>query len=281
MLNLLFYEPEAETPTGREALTEACRIVGIAFEAPAEAAYRPGRWHDPVTGAQAVIDLGIPDLTGDEDPHPPTTYSGWRALPLSVQIPLVGPHWHAVEALTMVERLTAALPGVVPLDTEDTRGDDDGDSGPYPWSRPRRIAHWEVLRTAQDLVVPRLNRGSSLRLWRWRRERAAAAITHANLHWPEITVLLDRETGAARTSALIPLGQATALPVVDLLVLQHPGGVGCLAFEDLVALTGDLDPLPAGARRLPLTDDLQTALRNLPLLPVRRFATLLDEDWQD
>ena len=282
MLTLLFYEPEAETPTGLDALTDACTRVGIVLDGSAADTYRPGRWHDPVTGARAVVDLGQPDLTSDdEDHHPPTTYSGWRALPLSVQIPLAGPHWQAVEALTMVEHLVAGLPGVLALDTEDTRKDDEADSGPYAWSRPRRIAHWEILRTAQDLEVPRLDRGSSLRLWRWRRERAAAALTHPDLRWPEALVVLDRHTGQARTAAILPTEVGVALPPVELLVLQRANGAGCLPSDELLTAAGALATLPAGAHRIEPTPIVTALLHGATVLPASRFAALLDEDWQD
>jgi hypothetical protein len=256
--------------------------VGVALDGASGDAYRPGRWHDPVTGARAVIDLGTPELEGDEDPHPPTAYAGWRALPLSVQIPLAGPHWQAVEALTMVERLLAALPGVLALDTEDTRADDDADSAPYAWSRPRRIAHWEVLRTAQALDVPRLDRGQSLFLWRWRRERASAAATHPDLTWPEALVVLDRTEGRARTATLLPPGDGpVALPPVDLVVVRRADAAGCVTADALRESGGTPVPLPAGACRIERHGAAATLLAAGPLLPAPRFAGLLDEDWQD
>jgi hypothetical protein len=165
------------------------------------------------------------------------------------------------------------------LDVEDTRADDDAEAGPYAWSRPRRIAQWEAQRAALGLELPVLSRGSSLRLWRWRRERAAAAATHGERAWPEITVLHDRADRAAVTACLLPDAVSIALPPVQWVVIRRGADVGCLPWATIAPLAGE--SLPAGGLALERGAVLDEVLRRAPLEPVTRFQALLDEDWQD
>ncbi len=184
----LFMPEGSEIP---EPPTLAGILAGLGCRLQGSDAYRPGTWSDPATGARAVIDLGQPPLEEDAQ-HPPRAYLGWTSLQLAIQLPLVCPHWLAVEGFQFIERLRAALPEAYALDIEDIQESKDAEPGPFPWSRPRALASWERLHAAQidsrtDLA--RMNRGDSLRLWRWRREREAS--------WPVATVLRDRATAEA------------------------------------------------------------------------------------
>jgi hypothetical protein len=174
-----------------ELETLAAILLDLGCQLQGDEVYHAGSWRDAASGARAVIDLGLPPIETDTM-HPPRAYAGWRPLQLAVQIPLVCPHWLAVEGFQLVERLLAALPGIHALDCEDIQEHKEAEAGPFAWSRPRALASWErqhlvQIETRTDLAC--MDRGDSLRLWRWRRERAAA--------WPEARVLRDRATAEA------------------------------------------------------------------------------------
>jgi hypothetical protein len=271
---LLFYQPAADPPLHPDDLADDLAVLpGVDFAARVEG-YRPGRWRHPATGATATIDLGEPPLERDEM-HPPRRYEGWAPVALTWQLPLAGPHWHAVEAFAALEDLLARLPGLRALDPEDVHEREGAEAGPFPWSRPRLIASWELQRRDRclNLAEPVMARGSSLRLWRYRRELVQARAARPELHWGEALVLLDCDRGTARPACLWPEhAGAWALPPVDLVVVAHGGQPrviesGALtvgsALPALAAEVAAGTPVPAGAR------------------PAERFKALLDHDWHD
>jgi hypothetical protein len=280
----LFYEAEDQPPTQLGDIEDALhRIPGVAFAAPRGAPYRPGEWHDAATGASCRFDLGDPQLESDEA-EKPVNYAGWRPLPVSVQVPLSGPHWFAVEALRVVEGLLHALPETRALDTEDTRVEPDADSGPFPWSRLRALASWERLHHNQSEGrddLPRLDRGASLALWRYRRERGLGRERRPDLVWPEAHVLLDVDHAVSAALWADP-AQPLALPPVELVVVQRGDGTGVLPADELRTAAGGGMPLElAQAVALapgPRLSDLHGRAR---LLPAVRFRALLDGDWSD
>ncbi len=284
MFTLLFYERESDPPVEPAALGEILADLGVVWEAPTCAAYRPGRWADPATGAQLLLDLGeLPltevDRSGDD---PPTSYAGWRAVPLTVQIPLTGPHWFAVEGLTFVERFLRSGPGLVPLDAEDTRLDDQADAGPFPFDRPRAQLSWEQQRDAQSIgrVTPRLDRAMSVALWRYRRERGALRQLHREHHWPEAPVLLDRSSGEARTTCLwLDRSEPIALPPVQLVTVRIDQRMGCVPSDVIRAATG-ATPGPIGTTFV-TADAVEAAALEPHLIPVARYAALGDQEWAD
>lgn len=208
-----FYLREGDDTPEEEALADILISLGCRLQG--GAGYHPGTWNDAATGARAVLDLGNPPIEEDVQ-HPPRAYAGWTPLRLAIQLPLVCPHWQAVEGFQLVERLLAAIPGAFALDCEDIQETKDAEAGPFAWSRPRALASWERQHTAQietrtDLA--RMGRGDSLRLWRWRREREAA--------WPAATVLRDRSTAEAH--AVCVWSDPTAacvLPAIGLVLVR-------------------------------------------------------------
>jgi hypothetical protein len=282
MLTLLFYVPLADgPPLDRHTLEEALELPGVELDGARGDAYRPGRWRDAATGATAVIDLGTPPLEEDHL-HPPRAYDGWRPAELTMQIPVTGPHWLAVECLQFAEAVLARLPDLRALDTEDIR--QDHGEGPGPWSRPRALASWERQHQQHQLGRTdqrRMARLASVCLWRYRRERSAGLLRYPELAWPEALVLLDQELGVPRTAALWQdPGRALALPPVELLVVQRAGGAGVLPAEQLAALGAE--PLPvAQAARIPVGEGPRGLASGAPLLPVARFRALADHDWSD
>jgi hypothetical protein len=274
MQRFQFYVPEGVGVPDLDQVAEAC--VGAAWED--DGAYRPGTWRDAATGAVAVLDLGEPPIEPDLM-HPPRQYAGWTPVPLSVQVRLTGPHWQAVECLAWIEGVVARLPGVSALDVEDIQATPDAEPGPFAWSRPRALASWlrqrdEQVRSRTDLA--RMERGRSLLLWRYRRERAAAQARHPDLCWPDTHVLRDRHDGTAVAACLWEDPRRDlALPPVAVVAVMH----------------GD-KPRVLPAQALPAGSDLGIAVRLAAAaladpglaaaqLPGDRFVVLEDADWID
>ena len=283
MQTLLFYEPAGEPPLPSEdieAVLAAC--PGVELDA-RTSGYRPGRWRDVDTGASCQIDLGEAPLEGEADVDPPAVYTGWLALPLAVHVPLGGPHWFAVEALRFVEALLGQLPGIRALDTEDTRVDDESDLGPFPWNRLRALAGWETQQRAQeeghtDLV--RMERHASLALWRYRRERRRGLAARPDLAWPEALALRDGAT--ARSAALwLDPTRPFALPPVELVVVQRPGGAGVLPADEVATAGGGQPLVEGGTLALIPSPRLSDLHARAHLLPASRFTALADGDWVD
>lgn len=283
MHDWLFYEPAAEPPTPVGDLEDALAALGAELDGAPGAAYRPGCWRDPATGAWTLFDLGEPPLEGDEL-HPPTAYPGWRPLPLVAHLPLGCPHWVAVEGLAFLERLIARLPQVHALDCEDTRAEEDGEPGPFAFQRARALLSWERQHSAQvagDSRLARMDRRASVALWRYRRERAAGAAARPDLRWPEALALL--EDGAARSAALWEdPTRPLALPPVELVVVPRADGAGVLPADEVLAAAGGGETLPHGlARAVPGGGRLADLHARAHLLPAQRFRALGDGDWTD
>lgn len=278
MLTLLFYERETEQAATLDDLATAlATLPDLTWEAPTGARYQPVRWRDPITGARANWDLGTPPL--EEDDEPPRTYSGWRVLPLSLSVPLVGPHWHAVAALAQVDRLLEAAPYLTPLDTEDVHATPESEAGPFTWSRARAITNWNALRgiQAEGLTLPRLDRASSVALWRYRVQRSAGRVAHPGFHWPEALALHDLHDGSVRTACLwTDPTEPLALPPVDLVAMRG----GCIPADEL-RLLADASAVHGGAQLLSPSPTVEAFFRGAKPLPVARFTGLGDEDWMD
>jgi|GEM_PF-2573692 hypothetical protein len=285
MVSLLFYESTADAgPTvTRDGLEDHLAAApGVELDGAWRAAYRSGRWRDPATGASCTIDLGNPPI--DDDPlHPPRTYDGWREAGLTIGIPLSGPHWLCVEALQFVEAILHHLPHLRALDSEDTeRGTAEG---PGTWNRPRVLASWERQHAVQYLGRTdawRMNRLSSVCVWRYRRERAAGSRDHPALQWPEALALLDNDGPVVRSGAFwhdpsVPL----ALPPVEVLVIAHGPRSGVLIAADL-ALAANPTPLSlANAAVIEPSAATLAVFTHGVLLPISRFRALGDLDWSD
>jgi hypothetical protein len=263
MQRFSFYLPaSADLPTldelGALLIDLGCRLQG-------GDGYRPGTWRDRVTGARAIIDLGEAPIEEDVQ-HPPRAYDGWVPMQLSVQLPLVCPHWLAVEGFQFLERVLAAVPEVRVLDEEDSQETAEAQPGPFAWSRPRALLNWERLHAVQVETrtdLGRMHRGDSLRLWRWRRERQPG--------WPEATVLIDRATAEAHPVCVwSDPAQPCVLPATGLVLVRLP------------------TPRLIGRNALPAGEALETAgaTRVAPGawpdgLPLERFRAADDEDWID
>ena len=283
MLTILFYESDQIPATTLDELAAILETIpGLTFEARPGSPYRPARWHDVATGARAWWDLGQPTMKAAADEpgadDKVRTYSGWRQIPLVLQVPLAGPHWHAVTALAQVEKVLKAAPHLMPLDTEDDRRDAESDAGPYPWDRPRVIANWDALRAVQeaDLAMPRLDRRASVALWRYRVERASGRAAHPDYHWPEALSLLDKATNLVRTACLWSASdEAFALPPVDVVVIR--GGV--VPADELRLLAGA--SVQGGAHLIVSSAAVLSFYHGAKLLTAERFTALGDEDWAD
>ena len=284
MQTFLFYEAEDQPPCQVADIEDTLHTFpGVVFAAPPGSRYRPGEWHDLATGASCRFDIGVPDMEQDEM-EKQVRYSGWRPLPVSVHVPLAGPHWFAVEALRVVEHLLHALPETRALDTEDTKVDPDADSGPYAWSKLRALASWEHLHHAHHQgrdALPRLNRAVSLALWRYRRERTRGRQARPDLAWPEAHVLLDGDR-AVSAALWADANRPLALPPVELIVVQRSDGTGVLPSDEVRTAAGGGLPLEmAQAVALQPSPRLTDLHSRAKLLPATRFKALLDGDWGD
>ena len=249
-----------------EADSLAATLIDLGCRLQGDDAYRPGTWSDPATGARAVLDLGTPPIEADVQ-HPPRAYAGWSPLRLVIQLPLVSPHWQAVEGFQLVERLLAAIPGAFALDAEDIQETKDAEPGPFAWSRPRALASWErqhLVQIASRTDLARMNRGNSLRLWRWRREREAT--------WPAATVLRDRAAAEAHAVCVwSDPAQPCALPAIGLVLVRLD--------QPRLVRRGDLpagEALPRAGAALVAPPPAWPAG-----LAIERFAACDDELWVD
>jgi hypothetical protein len=275
MLRFQFYLPDGQVAPDTVDLADlVSHIPGVSLEPGTD--YRPGIWHAVATGARALLDVGEPPIESDHM-HPPRQYLGWTPLPLVVQLPLVGPHWQAVEGFQFIEAVLAGLPSATrALDCEDIQETPQAEPGPFAWSRPRVLASWErqhavQIETRTDLA--RMHRGDSLRLWRWRRERAAASAVHPTMQWPEARVLRDRSGLTAHPTAVwTDPTRPAALPGAGLILVLLPEG-----------------PRLVERKTLPPGEALPTAGASLLQPPAHwpesldqtRYAACLDEDWVD
>ncbi len=287
MMSLLFFEPEDQPPTQPEDLAAALGRHGVVLAGGDADAYRPGSWSDPASGSRLICDLGDPPLETDLE-HPPRAYAGWRTVPLAVHIPFCGPHWQAVESLCLVERLLADLPGLSHLDCEDTARDGEADPGPYAWSRPRLIASWQRQHEAWAAgrpQMPRMHRGSSLRLWRYRRERAAGQAARPEVVWPEALVLARRGASGLADPAGAAVWQDPtrpfALPPVGLVVVVRPAGAGVVTAETLLEECAGEELSHGLARLIPPEAATRRFHAGTALLAQTGFAALSDEEWID
>ncbi|MBA2480938.1 MAG: hypothetical protein H0V44_09760 [Planctomycetes bacterium] len=286
MFSLLFFRAEDDQPIALEEMADViAAIPGMRLEGSVGAAYRPGRWRDVMTGAACIVDLGEPPL--EQDPmHPPRAYAGWRALPLSLNIPLAGPHWFCVEALRVADAILEAFPGVHALDTEDTIAEADAEPGPFTWNRMRALASWEHQRDARCEAlgdIPAMHRLASVAMWRYRRERAAGRDQHRRHVWPDAMALRDASDRSALSAAFFrDPGTPMAVPPVDLLIVQRDGETGVLPASEVITAAGG--GTPAGIAQAVLIEPnagLATFLREASILPTSAFSALGDEDWRD
>lgn len=283
MLSLLFFEDEQDAPTPLDSLAAAWEAEpGCALEGRPDAPYRPGTWRHPATHSQCVIDLGERPLEQDEADQP-RHYTGFRALPMQVHIPLSGAHWHCVEALAALERVLARLPGVLVLDTEDA-GTDAAPPAPGPLDRLLVLGSWEAQMAAQCLGqpdLPRLDRRSSVAIWRYRRARHAHVEQDERL-WPEALVLLDGHQvrpAAFWMDPALPL----ALPPVEVLVLRRSAtDLGVLPVDDFLLAAGAAPTDSAsGARLIDPVPAVLALFAGATLQPIARFRALDDSAWTD
>ncbi len=281
----LFRPMDAEPPDLAELVALVARLPGVAVEGRPGDAHRLARWRDAATGASCLIQIGEPPLEEDTL-HPPRAYQGWAPLALALHLPLSGPHWFCVEALSMVEALLADDPSWRALDEEDLHATPSGDACPGPWSRPRVIASWERLREAQIETrssTPRMRLSASVAMWRYRREAPQGIQRHPGHRWPPVSA--RRATPLARRAAPAcgwSLSARSPLPPVELVVI--PGAAPLLvAYEDLVAaMHGPGSPAEAGiagaalANACPAAERLRGASRAMT-----GMAALDDDSWRD
>lgn len=284
MLEILFFESGGEEPTPLMDIEDALTADPyVTLEGQSGNSYRPGHWRDPNTGASCTVDIGIPPL--EEDPiHPPTAYDGWKPMRIRVQIPVTGPHWQCVEALSFIERLLSRLPQATALDTEDTAHENE-QPGPRAWNRPRALASWERLHIAYNQgrsIHRRMPRLTSVCLWRYRRERSAGKLHHPRLFWPEALALLDLDNGAIRSACFWQDPTIDiALPPVDLIIINRGNTTGVIETSVLHELGEPLALDYAGAAAVPASEKTKRLYAEAELRPTSSFKAIDDADWTD
>ena len=226
----LFQDPTRGTWTKQDVIAQLSKIKGLEW-GNAKDGYHPFSIKDPRTGGFADGDVGLPpDLEKDEI-HPEKTYEGVHDLQVRFLIPLVAPTWIVDCVASWIEQL--AIPGVLVLDTEDTR-DPQGADGPSPLHPPRLAASWAAqhLVQCQSLMnVPRLSGAASASVFRYRRA------AEQDSSWPQIQVL-SRGTEAT-TVCVWPDSVHWHLPPVDWVATSH-GEV--FPVSAVIAAAGDPPP---------------------------------------
>jgi hypothetical protein len=286
MQQFLFLQPDGHAAPGLEALAARLRsIPGMALEETACTGFRLGRWRDAATGASCTVDLGDPGIEEDAL-HPPRRYAGWSTLPLSVHIPLAGPHWFCVEALRVVEAVLASDPGWRAIDDENVAIDELNAAVPAPWDRLGALASWERLRETQDLTrlpVPRMHRGASISCWRYCRERARGAALHPAYRWPErIQALQVGALEACSACLWVEPGEPLALPPVQLVVLPgaDPRVVSSEALAAALQSHGLIGTAGTAGARL-VAGGAAGVVAELAGTPASDFRPLDNESWRD
>lgn len=283
-LTLIAYGPaHAEQPVTIDDLAAAlANQDGLEFDADDGADYRPWRWHDPECGARCVGDLGVSPLVNDPV-HPDRDYDGWTPAGLVVHIPLAGPHWIADASLRMVARLSAAIPSLAWLDTEDTKRSED-DEGPTALDPERVMASWTEQRAAvaEGRNDPQMPREQSERLYGYRRAVGPARREHPELRWPGAMVLADGDQ-ARPTCIWLDCEQDIALPPVDLVVIRRSErDTGVIPADELRTAAGATTPLLDGlATLITMNDATRSLFENSELWPIDRFEALDDVEWSD
>lgn len=254
---------------------------GIEFDAAAEAAYRPWRWTDPVSGARCYGDLGESPIAEDHI-NPDKDYEGWALLGLHLAIPVAGPHWMVDACAGLLNRIAEAVPNLQWLNTEHTVHE-DGEEGPGPLDELALAASWQEMRDAgrQGRDEPRMDRGESQRMYAYRQVVGAARRDHPELRWPGAMVLADGDF--ARSACLwLDCEQDLALPPVSLVVVRREEATGVLPSDELLTAAGggsDLDL--GGATAVTMTDAVRQLFESAHLWPVDRFQALDDVEWGD
>lgn len=286
MQTLLTWLPDDQPPVAIDDLATVLETVpGLTVDGQPGADYRPFHWRCPATGARADGDLGLPPLAEDTKPHAEAkAYPGWQPAALSLHLPLPVPHWHGLEALQILEQAIGRFPDLAVLDTEDTGNEEDDNLGPGPLDRPRLLASWERLHashTAGMADLPRMQRGASVGLWRYRRELAAGRDTWPDLAWPTVGAVVD--DGLARAVAVLPAARGerpVAIPPVELVVVPNADGAGVLDANRLLDLPNATELSLTGSLSF-AAEAVDAAIAAHPLVPVTRYRALDDDGWSD
>ncbi|TVR46197.1 MAG: hypothetical protein EA402_02975 [Planctomycetota bacterium] len=290
MLSVLLYRRSEGPALSRSELLVQMRGHGAQLRQVTEH-YVCGHWQDDATGAQVTIDCGQPPLsthaaatTHHDDPHAePKDYPGWLPLAISIHLPLTGPHWLCVEVGRWLESLLANLPNCGALISEDVGREGEDGYGPGPLDRPRLLACWEHCHGAQteSLRLPRMERRSSLQLWRYRREAGQGATAEPQLNWPQALVL-GRDITALSTAIWPGPEQHWVLPPVDLVVIQRDGEGGLLPSDELRTAAGGGQPLPhGGGLHIAPSPALVKLYQSARLIPSSDYRALDHLEWAD
>ena len=245
------------------------------------------------TKASIDIDIGraplvppgaVKNPTADDDPHAePKEYEGWQACEITFHLPLNGPHWYAVEIAIWLEKLLTGLSGCGILLSEDVGIEGEPGYGPGAVDRPRLLACWEGCHGEQtaSLAIPRMDRCSSLALWRYRKEQAHTASEFPDLFWPQALVLGEAER-AISTAVWHDPKQNMALPDIDYVVIQRENEAGLVPSDEVRALCSNADELGRSGTIALISDHkVQHFYANSKLISAAAFGALHDLDWSD
>lgn len=291
MLSVLLYRLADSGPLAYADLEAAIGGLGAQLRQ-VSTHYRCGHWRCPETQAHIDIDIGRPLLappgavgpgTHHDDPHAqPKDYPGWLPCEVSLHIPLTGPHWYVVEIAQWIGRLLLKLPGCGILISEDVGIEGEDDYGPGPVNGARLLACWESCHASQtsSLQLPRMERRSSLALWRYRRETGSER--GPGVHWPQALVL-GRDQQAFTTVLWSDPSLIWALPPVDYLTVQRGDAVGLLPSDELITAAGQAAALQArsAATIIQPSATVSHLFAHSQLMDPRPFTALSDHEWSD
>lgn len=290
MLSVLLYQAMDCPPPSSSLCRERLQAHGAQLTQ-VDANYACGNWEHP-SGARVDIDLGRAPLqpehpgggTVHDDPHAqPKEYPGWQFLELSIHIPLLGPHWYVVEIGTWLEALAMAYQDWAFLISEDVGIEGEGGYGPGALDRLRLLQCWEHCHIEQcaSLTIPRMPRGKSLALWRYRRESDEGAKCYPQLHWPQALVI-GRQDRAFSTLLWEDAQRPFACPQVDYLVLPRDQGYGLLPADELLIAARNPAQLDYGAAvAIEPSPDITGLFAHSRLCDHRDFRALDTHEWSD
>jgi hypothetical protein len=243
--NLVFYQPESESPPGRERVLEALDRLPHTIRH-GEAGDYQCLYHNPATGVEFTLEYLDP-TRAEEDEVDHRTFPGTRTVGLLARVDYLRPCFFGLEAVPWIAHVADEL-GLLIFDAHDGAGGRDGPARPEV---PALIGSWDE---ANERATRMLRRDERIEMAFGEREMLDA-------WWRYRMALPDLEAH---------YGDAAALPVPEL--RRHADGTVTTAVEWTYP---EATVLPTDIRTLVIT----RRRRRLGLLDVRERGAVRAPDF--